>query len=450
MILIYIVFCLILLYIYKKTNLIFSLFLGLITLLLINNNFNIHSMFNEFIFQLQLIFSSPVLLYCIAIVTLLFFTSNILVLINYDSILEKRIYMSSNRKQLLIVLLLSFFSKNANFDNLSIVKENNNYYKLNGFLIPFMNIFALYSIFIFLLIYQLMDVNLFDSSIIFLGLIFNLFIIWWIIKNIIDINNNRIVDYPINKQIEKIDNYHLDIKPIQVTPRYSLTYQLRALFIFLTVIAFIGCIMFIEVNQFLVFLLIISILLFSYSIYLVIKNSYNLNLMSEDLMFSLLQSSFWRITKNLILLVLMLMLSKEIYTFFEKNIFFDLFEYAFILISILIIFLSILFKNYIMPITLTAPLMMLLVNNNDFISSLDFLKILIVIFSLLSIIHFLIIINWKNLTQKSFAHIIYTIISYIINISIFIYFGFYIAILVIIIESIIYFYFTKQGVNKIK
>lgn len=447
MILIYLLLCILVGYTYKKSNLSFSFVLGILSLSLLLNEMNIFKVVDEMFSTITTILNNKFYILFFLLILIIFVIFDLFSLYNYNYPLEEKLENQKIKNKRIILTLVSFFSTNIDFTNSRLDIDGKTNFKLNSILLPLVNISSIPFIYLFMLFSFLLVKSIPDSFIV-IGMLLNVFIIFWLIFSLLILFTKYTFHFSINNSIYNDIITTVDVKELNSYP-IKPENKHRKLFIAAFIITTIATFLFITSFSIILLLDIALVFILFYMIYQGEVLSYKHSFIKENDIFITIFNSSKAFIYEIIEIILSIMLAINIYNFLNAlNIKLSITS-TFLIIITLMLFLFILFNNYKLVATTTIPVLALFINNFNHISQNTTLIILSIssYVTLLALFQFLSIININNLSRLqinlSFSLIIislmYVLLIFTSSITL------YPLFIIIVIMSILLAYIVLKG-----
>lgn len=403
MIFIYIMFFLLIGFINRRTNVIFSLILGIFGL-----NYFLNG--NDLILALQSVVAVPKVMaqnlqavFLVVIVILLFILSNLLNLINIDFLVDRYVDRFSHRRQKLITFFITLFSTNLELSNSDIGRHHRKVFDLNSGIMPFLNPFSIIVIFISSLLIMFDTVNGIGVGMALFIILLNIPAIWWAFKTLVQLVFNREIDYRINKF-----NMNLIRPSIEVVQSRGIQKSLNGRRFLLRCIQFIviPIVLTFIIPNYKAYVFIISyiLILIAYTVYLGVKAVYEERIMPEEEIYRTMRSSILGIGPELVSFLLTLIFTSLSYDYIARyyaNIYST--EQLYILSIIGLLIGLILFKDYLIGLAMALPITLIWITS-DYSINLESIQMLYIsLISIATLIQIIFLIDFKY-TSK--AHVI--------------------------------------------
>ncbi len=410
MILVYILFCIIIGLINRKTNVIFSLLLGILGLnYFINGNDAIDAI-RSLITIPNVILQNPQAVLLVVIIILLFILSNLLNLINIDFILDRQIGRYSQRRQELITFIVTFLSTNLDLSNSDIGVHHRSVYDINSGITPFLNPFSIIVIFISTLLVMFDTVNGIGVGTATAIVLLNVPAAWWALKTLVQLIYNKQPQYQVDKH-----NINLIRPSIEVEQSLVVQTSLNGKRFIKRCIQLLipGIIIGLLIPMYKIYMVIITyiVLLILYTIYLGVKAVYEERIMPEEEIYRTIRNSILGIGPELISFLLTLIFTSLSFDYIERfyaNIYSV--EQLYLLAIIALLVGMVLFKDYLIAIAMALPITLIWITSNYSIDSASVHALYISIISIATLIQILYIIDFSTISKAGILDLIILII----------------------------------------
>lgn len=415
MILVYLLFCIVIGLINSRTNVIFSLLLGIFGLNFFLNGNSLIGAAESLVAIPKVMLQNPQAILLVIIIILLFILSNLLNLINIDFILDRYVGRFSHRRQELITYLITFFSTNLDLSNSDIGLHHRKVYDLNSSILPFANPISIIVIFISTLLVMFDSVNGIGIGTATFIVLLNIPAIWWAFKSLVQLIYQQLPDYQINKQNMNLVRPSIEIHQSRViqTSLNGRRFIKRCLQLIIPAILIS---FFVQQYQVFMFFIIYIILLISYSIYLGVKAVYEERIMAEEEIYRTIQNSVLGIGPELISFLLTLIFTSLSYDYIERfyaNIYSAGQLYILAIIGLLIG--MILFKDYLIGIAMALPITLIWITSNYAIDAVSIQGLYVSLISIATLIQIFYLVDMTNVTTRM---IIDLTVLFIVTVSI--------------------------------
>lgn len=400
MILIYLLFCLVIGYINRKTGAIFAMILGIFGLNYFLNGNDLYQALRSLIALPNIILKTPEAILLVVIILLLFIFSNLSNLINVDFIIERGLGKLSVKKQRLIVIILSMFSTNLDLSNSEITEHHRRDFELNSGILPFINPISIMVMFITTLLVMFDRVNQISVGAIYFVTLINIPVLWWLLKTVIHFVGNYEVRYITHKRNLFYIRPSIDVEQstkIQTSLNGKI-YSKRLLQLLIPPIFPTLMMTNYKPLYFIIFYLVTIIL---YTIYLGVKAVYEERIMSEEVIYSTIRDSILGIGPEIISFLLVLVYTSLSYDFinrFYTNVYTAEQLYLLALIGLIIGMMT--FKDYLFGIAFSLPITLIWISTT-YISDLSIVYVLFTSFiAIATIIQIYFLVDMNNLSKR--------------------------------------------------
>lgn len=400
MILVYLIFCIVIGLINRKTNVIFALILGIFGLNFFLNGNSIIGGIQTLITVPRVMLQNPQAVFLVIIIILLFILSNLLNLINIDFLVDRYVGKFSPRRQQIITFFISFLSTNLDLSNSDIGKHHSKVFDINSWIMPFLNPFSIIVIFTSSLLVMFDTVNGVTTLVASLIIIMNIPALWWAFKTLVSLVYRKNPNYEINEY-----NMNLIRPSIKVEQSRAVQTTLNGkrfikrciqLSLFAIVIGLTS-------PSYKIYIAIISylLILITYVIYLGVKAVYEERIMAEEEIYRTIRNSVLGMGPELVSFLLTLIFTSLSYDYIAKfyaNIY--SIEQLFILSLIGLLIGMILFKDYLIGISMALPITLIWATSNYSIDFAAIQSLYIVLVSLATLIQIFYLIDFKKVGRK--------------------------------------------------
>ncbi len=400
MILVYLLFCIVIGLINRKTNPIFSLLLGIFGLNFFLNGNSILGAAQSLVAIPKVMLQNPSAVLLVIIIILLFILSNLLNLINIDFILDRHIGRFSYRRQQLITYVITFFSTNLDLSNSDIGIHHRRVYDLNSGILPFANPISIVVIFISTLLVMFETVNGVGVGTATLIVLLNVPAIWWAFKTLTQLIYKRLPDYRINKTNMKLVRPSIEIHQSRVvqTSLNGRRFIIRSVQL---LVPSVLVSLFAPAYRIYMFFILYIILLICYSIYLGVKAVYQERIMAEEEIYRTIQNSILGIGPELIGFLLALIFTSLSYDFLER---FYANGYSvgqfYILAIVGLIIGMVLFKDYLIGIAMALPITLIWITSNYSIDADSIQSLYVSLISTATLIQIFYLVDMSEVTSR--------------------------------------------------
>lgn len=398
MILVYLLFCIVIGLINRRTNPIFSLILGIFGLNFFLNGNSIIGAAQSLVAIPKVMLQNVPAVLLVVIIILLFILSNLLNLINIDFIIDRYFGRFSYRRQQLFTYIITYFSTNLDLSNSDIGIHHRNVYDINSGILPFANPISIIVIFISTLLVMFDSINGIGVGAATFIVLFNIPAIWWAFKTLIQLIYNKQPNYKINKTNMNQIRPSIEIEQSRIiqTSLNGRRFIIRCLF--LLVPAFILSFFMPAYKIFMFFIFYIALLIV-YSIYLGVKAVYGERIMPEEAIYRTIQNSILGIGPELISFLLTLIFTSLSYDYIER---FYANTYSvgqLYLLSIIGLLIGmVLFKDYLIGIAMALPITLIWITSNYSIDSDSIQSLYISLISLATLIQIFYLVDTTKVT----------------------------------------------------
>lgn len=438
MILIYLLFCLIVGYINRKTGPIFAMLVGIFGLNYFLNGNDLFLALRSLVALPTVLLANPQSLLFVLIILFLFIFSSLSNLINIDFIIERGLGKLSQKSQRLVVIVLSMFSTNLDLSNSEITEHHYRDFDLNSGILPFVNPMSIMLIFITTLLVMFDSINELSVSQVFLVSLLNIPAIWWLIKTIIQLIGNYEVRYTTHKQNMFYIRPSIDV-PQSVKVQTNLNgkvYAKRLLqFLLLPIIPALLA----PEYKILFFIIYYLITIIFYSIYLGVKAVYEERIMAEELIYATIRDSILGIGPELISFLLVLVYSSLAYDFinrFYTNVYTT--EQLYLLALIGLIIGMITFKDYLFGIAFSLPILLTWIS----LMAINDIPMVFAVFvsfiSIATLIQIYFLIDMNKLTKRGMIDLSYLTVITLSTVLVLYTVGYFVAFIIFILFVLIY------------
>lgn len=421
MIIIYVLLSLLMAYFYKKTNIYWSLILGSFIMLIFLNGYDLVAAFNQYISTIVNVLTDSYLLLVFVIASFIFVASDLYSLVNHDIIMEKMIRQRSPKIQKIILVIISILATNFDFTNLNIVKENEDAYTSSSIVLPFLNVFSLFIVFVYALFTVVFQDLKFSVELFQTAIVFNIFALWWLGKQIIDILLNYDLKYKFNQDIvERI----LPDTNVQKSNSVQIGIKARTQLIVLVVIGVVGLgiTYFFFDNNILSLLMVITFMYLCYNFFTAQQCVYKYKLYSEETIYETMYTSFMKIGGEIFSFLLGITFAQIAYTFLNQfETFLEINTSFLFLISSAILIISLfylLFKTYIIVIVLVLPMVAVIMSEMSVLGESGIFIFFAVFISVITFMQLVTAVDFSRLKLKTINDLVCSGIVLIINIGI--------------------------------
>lgn len=421
MIIIYVLLSLLMAYFYKKTNIYWSLILGSFIMLIFLNGYDLVAAFNQYISTIVNVLTDSYLLLVFVIASFIFVASDLYSLVNHDIIMEKMIRQRSPKIQKIILVIISILATNFDFTNLNIVKENEDAYTSSSIVLPFLNVFSLFIVFVYALFTVVFQDLKFSVELFQTAIVFNIFALWWLGKQIIDILLNYDLKYKFNQDIvERI----LPDTNVQKSNSVQIGIKARTQLIVLVVIGVVGLgiTYFFFDNNILSLLMVITFMYLCYNFFTAQQCVYKYKLYSEETIYETMYTSFMKIGGEIFSFLLGITFAQIAYTFLNQfETFLEINTSFLFLISSAILIISLfylLFKTYIIVIVLVLPMVAVIMSEMSVLGESGIFIFFAVFISVITFMQLVTAVDFSRLKLKTINDLVGSGIVLIINIGI--------------------------------
>lgn len=421
MIIIYVLLSLLMAYFYKKTNIYWSLILGSFIMLIFLNGYDLVAAFNQYISTIVNVLTDSYLLLVFVIASFIFVASDLYSLVNHDIIMEKMIRQRSPKMQKIILVIISILATNFDFTNLNIVKENEDAYTSSSIVLPFLNVFSLFIVFVYALFTVVFQDLKFSVELFQTAIVFNIFALWWLGKQIIDILLNYDLKYKFNQDIvERI----LPDTNVQKSNSVQIGIKARTQLIVLVVIGVVGLgiTYFFFDNNILSLLMVITFMYLCYNFFTAQQCVYKYKLYSEETIYETMYTSFMKIGGEIFSFLLGITFAQIAYTFLNQfETFLEINTSFLFLISSAILIISLfylLFKTYIIVIVLVLPMVAVIMSEMSVLGESGIFIFFAVFISVITFMQLVTAVDFSRLKLKTINDLVCSGIVLIINIGI--------------------------------
>ncbi len=451
MILVYLLFCIVIGLINRRTNMTYALILGIFGLNFFLNGNILVSALQSIVYVPKIIVSNTQVMLLVTIIILLFILSNLLNLINVDILIDKKVQTYSKRRQELIAFFLSFFSTNLEMSNSDIGVHHKRVFAINSGITPFVNPISINVIFLSTLLIMFDKVNGLNTFASVFLIVINIPAIWWIFKQLAQIIvNYKLTFTPIVRNMNlirpSIEVFQTDVvqKSISGSTFLSKLGQFLALAIFFS--------LFIPSYKIYAIVIIYLLLLILYCIHLGVKAAYVERIMAEEEIYRTIRDSILGIGPELLNFCLVLIFSSLSYDYIARyyaNVYNP--QILFILMIIGLIVGMSLFKDYLIGITIAMPLSLIWITSNYAINSSAIDTMYVCLISTATLIQILYLINIRKVGTREAIDLSILIAVSLSTILVLLYVGIVPAVTLFTIYAIIYIlilmYLTKKDDN---
>lgn len=438
MILVYLLFCIVIGLINRKTNVIFSLLLGIFGLnFFLNGNSLIGAAQSLVAIPKVMMQNIPAVL-LVVIIILLFILSNLLNLINLDFILDRYVGRFSYRRQQLITYFITFFSTNLDLSNSDIGIHHRNVYDINSGILPFANPISIIVIFISTLLVMFDSVNGIGVGTATFIVLLNIPAIWWAFKTLVQLIFNQHPNYRINEFNMNLVRPSIKIEQSRGVQTSLNGYRFLKRCAQLLVPALVLSLFMPSYKIFMFFIIYITLLI-AYSIYLGVKAVYEERIMPEEEIYRTIRNSILGIGPELISFLLTLIFTSLSYDYIERfyaNIYSVGQLYLLAIIGLIIG--MILFKDYLIGIAMALPITLIWITSNYSIDSDTIQSLYISLISLATLIQIFYLIDVSIITLGMALDLIILLFVTLIVIVTIYYGGLISGFTVFVIFSLIY------------
>lgn len=421
MIIIYVLLSLLMAYFYKKTNIYWSLILGSFIMLIFLNGYDLVAAFNQYISTIVNVLTDSYLLLVFVIASFIFVASDLYSLVNHDIIMEKMIRQRSPKMQKIILVIISILATNFDFTNLNIVKENEDAYTSSSIVLPFLNVFSLFIVFVYALFTVVFQDLKFSVELFQTAIVFNIFALWWLGKQIIDILLNYDLKYKFNQDtVERI----LPDTNVQKSNSVQIGIKARTQLIVLVVIGVVGLgiTYFFFDNNILSLLMVITFMYLCYNFFTAQQCVYKYKLYSEETIYETMYTSFMKIGGEIFSFLLGITFAQIAYTFLNQfETFLEINTSFLFLISSAILIISLfylLFKTYIIVIVLVLPMVAVIMSEMSVLGESGIFIFFAVFISVITFMQLVTAVDFSRLKLKTINDLVCSGIVLIINIGI--------------------------------
>lgn len=413
MILVYLVFCIVIGLINRRTNVIFALILGILGLNFFLNGNSIIGALQSLVAIPKVMLNNPQAILLLVIITLLFILSNLLNLINIDFIIDRYVGKFSYRRQQLITFFITFFSTNMDFSNSDIGIHHRRVYNINSGITPFLNPFSIIVIFISTLLVMFYNINGIGAGLATYIVLLNIPAAWWSFKSLTQLIMRREIYYRINKSNLNLIRPSIEIEQslIVQTSLNGRRFAKRCLQLLI-----IPAILMFTVAKYRIYFFFISYisLLIAYTVYLGVKAVYEERIMAEEEIYRTIRNSILGIGPELISFLLTLIFTSLSYDYIERfyaNVY--SIQQLYLLAIIAVLIGMILFKDYLIGLAMAFPITLIWINSNYAIDSESIQILYISLISIVTFIQILYIIDFDKVSKRVIVDmIIFTIVTF--------------------------------------
>lgn len=406
MIILYLLFCIVVGLIYRKTNVIYALLLGIFGLDFFLNGNSLIKAAQTIVAIPKVVVQNPPILFLNIIIIQLFILSNLFKLINIVYLIDYNVSKLSDRKQKFIILFITFFSTNLDFSNSDIEKNHKSIYDLNSGITPFLNPISIYVIFISTLLLMFTDINKLNANTVPVLILINIPVIWWTFKTILQILYKKVYNYEIKKDNMELIRPSIDVEKINLNKPSinSKEFFRNCAILFVPALAFM-----LIMPGYRFYILIISYLLLViiYTVYLGVKIVYEERTIAEEQIYITIKNSILGVGIEILSFMLTLMFTSLSYDFIERfyaNNYSAVQLYMCVLITILIGIL--IFKDYLVAIALSMPIILIWTTSNYSIDSQLISIIYISLISIVSLAQIFLLIDFRCLRFEHYVDIL--------------------------------------------
>lgn len=442
-------------YIYKKTNLTWSVIVGIFVTSAFLNNGSLALAASDIIsIPITIIGRTNLLLIFVSFI-LLYTTSNILNFIGFfDPIYE---YMETKSKsvQKIFVLIASGLATNLDFSSSKIYTNHREEFLINTSITPHLIPFSSYSLFIYIIvIYNLPIVD--KSFPILLISAFNFTLIWWLIKTIINSFNDIDLSYNIDRSVFDLlipSNSPFEInKTVTLKKRHITLSIISCIIISLIISKLILMSLVTKTGLVSIFCIVFTILSFVATYIYALRAIYKDRISKELFLYQVIRNSIIESSIKTINFFLLLELSQYIFKLLNMYISPSDLNIPYLILTIIILIISFfIIRDFMVCLAFVLPVFALLIDGDASLIGSLLRNVTVAVVSIASLGQVLSFIKWKSITKYQLFDILWLITIVLINSVIYIFFGLIIVSIIFIIEAVIYLLFarvvTKRTIN---
>ncbi|WOO88145.1 hypothetical protein RZE82_04255 [Mollicutes bacterium LVI A0039] len=443
MIFVYLLFCVTIGLINRKTNVIYALLLGILGLNFFLNGNKIIGALQSLVAVPKLMFQNPQAVLLVAIIALLFILSNLLNLINVDYMVDRYVGRFSHRRQKIITFFVSFFSTNLDLSHSDLRIHHKGVYDINSGIMPFANPTSIIVIFISSLLVMFDSINGISVGGAMVIILFNIPAIWWGFKTLVQLIFKNEPTYVIN-----VENMNLIRPSIEVEQSIKIQSSLNGIkfikrFVQLLLIPVIF-VLFIPTYKVYWFIIIYILSLIAYTIYLGVKAVYEERIMSEEEIYRTIRNSILGIGPELVSFLLTLIFASLSYDFIARyyaNIY--TVEELYLLSIIGLLIGMMLFKDYLIGIAMALPITLIWITSDYAIDLHSVEMLYISLISFATLIQIFYIIDFKYVNIKQLFDLLVLVLVTISTLAVSYFVGTYAGVATFFIFTILYYLYFK-------
>lgn len=409
MVLIFIIYCVIIGIIGRKTNSIFSLILGIFGLNYFLNGNQFFGALQTLVSLLASLVADKAAMALVIIIVLIFVLSNLLNLINIDFVVDRQLSRYSRRVQEFIVVLISGLATNLDLSNSDTAVHHRDQFELNSGIIPFINPFSIIVIFLSTLLVMFDSINGLNNDIVWFVVLINIPAIWWFIKSIINLLFKYRVDYEVNKEILNLVRPSIKIKQSRIVQTSLNGKRFMQRLLMICLMAVIPAI-FVE-DQFAVFFFFAIIGIISYTIYLGVKAVYEERIMAEEQIYITIRDSVLGIGPELINFLLILIFTSLSYDFLNVYYAGNYSVLQLIGLSVISLFIGMFaYRDYLFGFAMALPITLLWATSSYAIDTNNIESFYIGLISLATLVQIFQLIDYSNVSFKMILDLSYLVL----------------------------------------